>query len=153
MERPSLAPLAIVYAHASTRGNHPAKPDPKPLWYRLTPDRLVIGLLAVECLLWLSERFQWFAFDQHKGWTVLIAVAVVGGAMLVMLGWFISSLLFRWRFQFSIRSLLVLVQCLLQGSLNLVIQPLFSIEKREPLVYRSLSVAPNANPPAEGRAT
>ena len=39
---------------------------------------------------------------------MLIAVAVVGGAMLVMLLWFIVSLVFRWRFQFSIRSLLVL---------------------------------------------
>jgi membrane protein YdbS with pleckstrin-like domain len=77
-------------------------------WYRLTPDRFVIGLLVVECLLWLSERFQWFSFNAHKGWTVLFAVAVVGLAFLVMLLWFIAALLFRWRFQFSIRSLLVL---------------------------------------------
>ena len=56
-------------------------------WYRLTPDRLVIGLLVVEWLLWLSERFQYFGFNQHKGWTVLIAVASVGVAMLVMLLW------------------------------------------------------------------
>ena len=33
----------------------------------------------MECLLWLSERFQWFPFNAHKGWTVLIAVAVVRG--------------------------------------------------------------------------
>jgi len=82
--------------------------DPKPTrWYRLTPDRLIIGLLVVEGLLWLSERYRWFGFNQHKGWTVLIAVAVVGVAMLVMLGWFATSLLFRWRFQFGIRTLLV----------------------------------------------
>ena len=80
-------------------------PAPNPRWYRLTPDRFVIGLLVVECLLWLSERFQWFAFNQHKGWTVLIAVAVVGVAFLVMLLWFVVALLFRWRFQFCIRSL------------------------------------------------
>ena len=73
-------------------------------WYRLTPDRFVIGLLVVECLLWLSERFQWFPFNMHKGWTVLIAVAVVGAAFLLMLLWFIASLLVRWRF----RALLVL---------------------------------------------
>jgi hypothetical protein len=30
----------------------------KPRWYRLTPDRLILGLLAVEGLLWLSERFR-----------------------------------------------------------------------------------------------
>ena len=73
-----------------------------------TPAWLVLGLLVVEGLLWLSERFQWFWFNEKKGWTVLIAVAVVGVAMLVMLLWFIVALVFRWRFQFSIRSLLVL---------------------------------------------
>ena len=66
------------------------------------------GLLAVEGLLWLSERFQWFAFNSHKGWTVLIAAAVAGVTPLLALLWFIAALLFRWRFQFSIRSLLVL---------------------------------------------
>ena len=51
--------------------------DEKPThhWYRLTPDRCVIGLLVVEGLLWLSERFQWFAFNEKKGWTVLIDTA------------------------------------------------------------------------------
>ncbi len=73
-----------------------------------TPAWLNFGLLVVEGLLWLSERYRWFWFNEKKGWTVLIAVAVVGGAMLVMLLWFIVALVFRWRFQFSIRSLLVL---------------------------------------------
>ena len=73
-----------------------------------TPAWLIFGLLVVEGLLWLSERFGWFAFNSHKGWTVLICVAVVGGAMLLMLLWFIVALVFRWRFQFSLRSLLVL---------------------------------------------
>jgi hypothetical protein len=78
-------------------------------WYHPTPGYLVAGLLAVEGLLWLSERFQWLAFNEKKGYTVLIAVASVGAAMLLMLFWLVASLLFRWRFQFSIRSLLVLV--------------------------------------------
>jgi hypothetical protein len=73
-----------------------------------TPAWLIFGLLVVEGLLWLSERYRWFGFNLHRGWTVLIAVAVVGVAMLVMLGWFIVALYFRWGFQFSIRSLLVL---------------------------------------------
>jgi hypothetical protein len=82
-------------------------PKPKLRWYRLTPDRFVIGLLAVECLLWLSERFHWFAFNEKKGWTVLIAVAAVGATILLVLLWLVASLLFRWRFQFGIRSLLI----------------------------------------------
>jgi hypothetical protein len=78
-------------------------------WFRLTPDRLVIVLLAVEGLLWLSERFGWFGFDEHKGWAVLIALASVGVAILSMLLWLAAALVFRVRFQFSLRSLLVLV--------------------------------------------
>ena len=71
-----------------------------------TPAWLIYGLLVVEGLLCLSERFQWPAW--HKGSAVLTAVAVVGVVMIVMLGWFALALIFRWRFQFSIRSLLVL---------------------------------------------
>jgi hypothetical protein len=77
--------------------------------FRPTPAWLIVGSLVVEGLLWLSERYTWFWFNEKKGWTVLIAVAAVGVAMLVMLLWFIASLVCRWRFQFSIRSLLVLV--------------------------------------------
>ena len=83
-------------------------PTPKPRWYRLTPGRLLPVLLAVEGFLWLAERYQWFAFNQHKGWTVLVAVASLGVFFLVTLGWFLVALVFRWRFQFSILSLLVL---------------------------------------------
>ena len=78
-------------------------------WYCPTPDRLVIALLVVECMLWLAERFYWFPFNWHKGWPVLIAVVVAGSAFLLLLLWFAASLIFRWRFQFSIRSLLVMV--------------------------------------------
>ena len=44
-----------------------------------------------------------------EGLAVLIAVVSVGVFFLVMLGWFVLALVLRWRFQFSIRSLLVLV--------------------------------------------
>ena len=74
--------------------------------FHLTPGRFVIGLLAVEGLLWLSDRFGWLAW--HKGYAVLTAVASVGVAMLLMLVWFGVAVFFRRRFQFSIRTLLVL---------------------------------------------
>jgi hypothetical protein len=83
--------------------------QPKPRWYRLTPDRLILGLLAVEAFLLLSQWGGWFPFNQHKGWTVLIAVAVVGVTAVLLLIWLAASLLFRWRFQYSLRSLLVLI--------------------------------------------
>ena len=81
----------------------------KSRWYHVTPDRFLTALLPIVGLLWLSERFRWFAFNEHKGWTVLIAVGVVGTALVVLLLWFLASLLLRRRFQFSIRSLLLLV--------------------------------------------
>jgi len=84
-------------------GNVPAL---KRRWYRLTPDRFLAALLAVEGLLLLSERFEWFEFNRHKGWTVLVGVATLGVAVLLLFLWFAAGLLFRRRFQFSIRSLL-----------------------------------------------
>ena len=45
------------------------EPTPRPRfhWLRLTPDRAVPCLLALEGLLLLAERFGWFTFDRHKG--------------------------------------------------------------------------------------
>jgi hypothetical protein len=83
-------------------------PKAKRRWYRPTPAWLVIGSLVVTGFLFLSERFGWFSFNEHKGYAVLIAVASVGVVMLAMLLWFAVAPLFRWRFQFSIRTLLLL---------------------------------------------
>jgi hypothetical protein len=74
---------------------------PKPRWFHSTPARLLVVLLAVEGLLLLLKP--WFP----KGWAVLIAIAVVGITMVLMLIWWLAALLFHWRFQFSLRSLLV----------------------------------------------
>jgi len=82
---------------------------PKRRWYHITPDRLIVGLLAFEVFLLLSEWFQWFAFNEKKGWTVLIAVTAVCLVVVVMVLWLGASLLFRWRFQFSLRSLVLVV--------------------------------------------
>ena len=84
------------------------RPRPSVRWYRLTLGRLLAGLLAIEGFLLLSQRFQWFSFNHHKGWAVLIAVASVGVFLLLTLLWLAAALVFHWRFQFTIRSLLVL---------------------------------------------
>ena len=78
-------------------------------WFHPTPGRSLIVLLVVEGLLLLSERFRWFPFNDHKGWTVLIAVASAGAAFLAMILCCAIALVFRWPFQFSLRSLLALV--------------------------------------------
>ena len=77
---------------------HMSAPTCQPRWYRLTPDRVVIGLLVVESMLWLSERFRWLPW--HRGYAVLACVAVVSVGMLLMLLWFVAALIFRRRFQF-----------------------------------------------------
>ncbi|NQU26556.1 MAG: hypothetical protein HQ567_35175, partial [Candidatus Nealsonbacteria bacterium] len=82
---------------------------PKPRWYHPTPDKFLIALLPILGLLFLSERFTWFPFNEHKNWTVLIAVAVVCLAVVLLLLWLGVSLVSRHRFQFSIRSLLLFV--------------------------------------------
>jgi hypothetical protein len=56
--------------------------------------------MAVEGILLLSKRFQWFAFNEKKSWTVLIAVASVGLFLLLMHLCSALALHVRWRFQF-----------------------------------------------------
>ena len=64
----------------------------------------------MEGLLWLSPAVSTGSPSiEHKGWTVLIAMASVGMFLLLMLLWFVLALIVKWRFQFSILSLLVLV--------------------------------------------
>ena len=92
--------------------------EESPRWYRLTPDRVVVAMLLAEGLLWLSERFRWFPFNQHKGWTVLIAVASVAAALLAMALWFLAAFVFRRRFQFSIRALLLLMVVVAAGAVG-----------------------------------
>jgi hypothetical protein len=86
--------------------NEPSEPKRRCL--ALTPDRLMVALVGAVAFLFLSERFRWFAFNDHKGWTVLIAAATVGGVLVLTLLWFLISLVFRWRFQYSLRFVLIL---------------------------------------------
>jgi len=86
----------------------PDRAAPKPRWFHLTPDHFVVGLLVAVCFLWLSERFRWFAFNHHKGWTVLIAATAVAVATALMAIWFLATLLIRWRTRFRIRTALAL---------------------------------------------
>ena len=64
-------------------------PDPKPRWYRLTPDRLVIGAFWS----WNACSGCQSGFSGRSGIRAIrcmIAVAMVGLAFLLMLLWFIA---------------------------------------------------------------
>ena len=76
-------------------------------WFHLTLGRFVIGLLAVEVLLWLSDRFGWLGW--HKGYAVLTGVAVMGVGLLMMAVWLAVAVVLRRRFQCGHRTLVMLV--------------------------------------------
>lgn len=76
--------------------------DSRPRWFYPTPARLLMVLLVVEGIVLLSKP--WFP----QGCAVLTAIASVGITMLAMLIWWLAALCFHRRFQFSLRSLLVL---------------------------------------------
>jgi hypothetical protein len=78
-------------------------------WFCITPSRVAFFLLVVEVLLWLSERFQWFPFNRHRGYTILFVVECVGPGVIVIFLWLLVALIIRRRFQFSVRYLMLLV--------------------------------------------
>lgn len=91
-----------------------AKGDVLPL------DRALVTLLLIEVFLFLSDHFDWFSFNQKKGWTVLIMVAVVasGLAMIALwlaLNWIVSRWTGRGSTQFGLRSILLLVPVIAIG--------------------------------------
>ena len=74
----------------------------------LTPDHFIVLVLGLVGFLVVSDWFEWFAFNRHKGWAVLIAVATVRLAMILLVSWFLGSLLLRLRFQFHLRTLFLI---------------------------------------------
>ena len=92
-----------------TMGMAAAAEDARRRWFRFTPDRAIVALLALEGFLLLSAWFRWLPFNEHKGYTVLICLAAVGAALVLMFLWFLAALVFRLRFQFSMLSLMLLL--------------------------------------------
>ena len=77
-------------------------------WRFLTPQSFLVGLLILVGFFFFSGRFQWFTFNEKKGWTVLIALATVASAVLLIPIWFTCSRILGSRFRFSLRSLFLL---------------------------------------------
>jgi hypothetical protein len=74
--------------------------------FRPSPGHLVAVLLVAECLLWLSACLGWPKW--RTGYAVLYDMALVGTGLTALLLWWLIAVVFRWRFQFSVRSLLAL---------------------------------------------
>jgi hypothetical protein len=69
---------------------------------------LIVAILMFNAVLFVSQRFKWFSFNVHKGWTVLIALTCTGIFLGLFALWLTAVLLLRWEFRVSIRSLLTL---------------------------------------------
>ncbi len=88
----------------------------KPRWFRLTPGLVLLALLlVVEAFLLLCERFRWFGIIKDKGdgfpeyVTLLIGVGFLVVAGLLLYAWRLPKIRLRWRFQYSLRTLLLVV--------------------------------------------
>ncbi len=77
----------------------------KSRWFRLTPDRVLLALPPIWGGLFLCEHFHCLP----KGYSVLLAAATLAVILALLLLWFAVALLFRWRFQYSLRSLLLVM--------------------------------------------
>jgi Leucine-rich repeat (LRR) protein len=100
--------LILVLAHAIAEvgilvGMEGATPRRR--WFNPTPNWVVVGSLVVTGFLYLSNWIGWW----HTGYAVLSCVASVAAILGLLLLWFAFALVFHRQFQFSLRSLLVLV--------------------------------------------
>jgi hypothetical protein len=86
-----------------------ALPERKTRWFHLTPERLVGALLLAEIFLWLSDRCGWFGLSESKNLAVLLAIGLLGLSLLMFFLGYLSALVYRRRFQFGIRTLLLLM--------------------------------------------
>src|SRR6185503_18953704 len=77
--------------------------------FHFTPAWLVYAALVAEAFLMLPAMLRWPPFNDHKGWPALTCTAIVVVAMLLIALGFVAARILRWRFRFSLRSLLMLV--------------------------------------------
>jgi len=84
-------------------------PKPKRRWYHPRLNWVLFSLLAVEGFLFLSEQAGWFGLNEDKVMTLGLALAAVIVSMLSVFLWIVACWGFRRRFQFSLRTLLLVV--------------------------------------------
>jgi hypothetical protein len=83
-----------------------ASSEPRRLrWFHVTPDRVLLVLPFVWGVLWLFQ----YSDRLSTRYSVLLAATSMLAVVLVLLAWFTVALLFRCRFQYSVRTLLLLM--------------------------------------------
>lgn len=81
----------------------------KPPWYAPTPAKTLIAVLLMQGALFLSSQYRWFWFNESKGYTVLITVAATAIALLLLGACVWISRFTRWKAQFSLATLLLMI--------------------------------------------
>lgn len=82
---------------------------PRPRWYAPTPGKFLLAALLMQIGLYLSQHYQWFWFNRHKGYTVVIAVAATGALLFLLMIWLLARRLFQSKAQFSLAVLLLVI--------------------------------------------
>jgi len=77
----------------------------KTRWYSPTVGKFLFTILAAQILLYLSQHFKWFAFNQLKGHTVVITVTATAIGLLLMAG----VVLLGRKSQFTLATLMLMV--------------------------------------------
>lgn len=85
---------------------------PKSLWRLVSPTTFLLMLVVGEVQLLLSDRFDWLAINERKGWTVLLCVAFALAGVLLLASYSVVRLITRQSMQFSLSEVLILVVAL-----------------------------------------
>lgn len=81
----------------------------KPRWYAPSIAKYFAAILLLQAGLYLSSNYHWFWFNDHKGLTVLVAVAVTAPLLLLVSAWVVVGRFFGAKTQFSLAALLLIV--------------------------------------------
>jgi hypothetical protein len=77
----------------------------KTRWYSPTVGKFLFAILASQVVLYLSQHFKWFAFNQLKGHSVVITVTATTIGLLLIAG----VLVLGRRAQFTLATLMLMV--------------------------------------------
>lgn len=78
-------------------------------WYAPSVAKLLAAILILQAVLYLSAYYRWFWINEHKGFTVLVAVVATAALLLLLSIWMVGSRFFGAKTQFGLATLLLMV--------------------------------------------